>query len=147
MSEQSSAKVYRASSVITDKYQVEVTARDHTIILDEPKPVSHDAGMTPLEALLGAVGACKAIVAKATAAKMGIEYRKLEVIVEGDFDSRGYKGDAEIEIGFSEIRTIYNIDSDSSEGKLKQLIEYVDTHCPAAATLRSQATTKSSLKR
>lgn len=144
---QSPAKVYRAKSIITDKFQVEVTARDHTLYFDEPSPISNNAGMTPLEGLLGAIGACKSIVAKVTAKKMGITYRSLEIIVEGDFDSRGYQGDPEFNIGFSDIRTIYQIDSDASEEKLKQLMEFVDTHCPAAATIKDSAPMKSTLKR
>lgn len=144
---QASTKIYRAKSVITDKFQVEVTARNHTIHFDEPAPISNDAGMTPLEGLLGAIGACKSIVAKVTAKKMGIDYRALEIIVEGDFDSRGYQGDPDFDIGFSDIRTIYQIDSDASEEKLKQLMNYVDAHCPAAATIKDSAPMNSTLKR
>lgn len=144
---QSPAKIYQAKAIITDKFQVEVTARDHKLYFDEPTPISNNAGMTPLEGLLGAISACKSIVAKVTAKKMGIDYRSLEIIVEGNFDSRGYQGDSEYDIGFSDIRTTYHIDSDASEAKLKQLIEFVDTHCPAAATIKDSAPMQSQLKR
>lgn len=143
----SPVKIYKASTKIIDQYQVEVTAGHHTLYFDEKKPISNDAGMTPLEGLLGAIGACKSIVAKVTARKMGIDYRLLEIIVEGDFDSRGYQGDPNIDIGFSDIRTTYCIDSDASEEKLNQLIAFVDTHCPAAATVKDSAPLSSILKR
>ena len=40
-------------------YKVDVTARTHTIVADEPIPVGGtDAGPTPYEYLLGAIGSC-----------------------------------------------------------------------------------------
>ncbi|MBS7836542.1 hypothetical protein B9T11_02030 [Wohlfahrtiimonas chitiniclastica] len=141
------AKVYQARTTITDGFQVKIEARDHTLYFDEPKPFGEDTGMTPVEGLLGAIGACKSIVAKVTAKQMGIEYRSIEVLVEGDFDARGYQGDPDVAIGFSDIRTTYVIDSDASEEKLKQLMAFVDAHCPVAATIKDSAPMSSTLRR
>lgn len=141
------AKVYKATARITDKFQVEVKARDYTICFDEPKPISNGEGMTPLEGLLGAISACKSMVAKTTAHKMGIDYRSMEIEVSGNFDSRGYQGDPNFYIGFSDIHTIYHIDTDAPEEKLQQLISFVDKHCPAAATIKDSAPMKSSIQR
>ena len=138
-------KTYRSHCTITDKYQVKVSAREHTLYFDEPSPISNNEGMTPLEGLLGAIGACKSIVFKTVARTMGIAYESVEIVVEGDFDSRGYQGNPDFCIGFSEIRTIYTITSDASTEQLNQLIEYVDHHCPAAATIKDSTPLKSVL--
>lgn len=54
--------VYRATTRLLGDLRVEVNARQHTIILDEPKEAgSTDEGMTPVEALLGALGAVNAL--------------------------------------------------------------------------------------
>lgn len=128
-------KIYRAKSQITRKCQVEITAREHTVLADEPKPIGDNAGMTPMELLLGALGSCKSLVFKAAAKQHNVQYNQLEVMVEGDFDSAGYLGDPTVAIGFSAIRTIYHVDSDASEAQLETIIAYVESHCPVAATI------------
>ncbi len=128
-------KVYQATAIIQEKFQVAIQARDHKMTVDEPAPIGDNAGMTPMEMLLGAIGGCKSIVFKATAKNLKIAYSKLEIEVEGDFDSAGYMGDPTVPIGFSAIRTIYHIDTEASKAEIETLIAYVESHCPVAATI------------
>ena len=81
----------------------------HIVIADEPTPYGDNTGMTPVELLLGALGACKSMVFKSSAKRFNVEIDQFEILLEGDFDSAGYLGDPNIPIGFSNIRTIYNI--------------------------------------
>lgn len=128
-------KVYRVKTVGKEGCQVEITARDHTLFVDEPKPFGTDEGMTPVELLLGALGSCKTLVFKVTAQKLKIPYTKFEISLEGDFDSAGYQGDPTVAIGFSAIRTYYDIDTTAPEEDIQRLIDYVESHCPVAATI------------
>ena len=128
-------KVYRAKAAIQERCQVEITARDHAVIVDEPRPFGDDTGMTPMELLLGAIASCKSLVFKMGAHQQKITYAKLEIEVEGDFDSAGYMGDPNIPIGFSAIRTIYHIETAIPKAQIEALIAYVETHCPVAATI------------
>ena len=128
-------KVYRVKTVSREGCQVEITARNHTLIADEPKPIGTDEGMTPVELLLGALGSCKSLVFKSTAHKLKIPYTQFEISLEGDFDSAGYLGDPTVAIGFSAIRTIYDIDTIAPEEDIQRLITYVESHCPVAATI------------
>lgn len=128
-------KIYRVKAIGHEGCQVEITARDHTLLIDEPKPAGSDAGMTPVELLLGALGSCKSLVFKMTAQKLKIPYTKFEISVEGDFDSAGYLGDPTVAIGFSAIRTFYDIDTIAPKEDIQRLIDYVESHCPVAATL------------
>lgn len=128
-------KVYRAKAVIEEKFQVRIQARDHEMIVDEPKPMGDNAGMTPMEMLLGAISGCKSLVFKVAAKNFKVTYTALAIEVEGDFDSAGYLGDPTVPIGFSAIRTIYQIDTTAAKEDVEKLIAYVETHCPVAATI------------
>ena len=140
-------KIYRAKSQITHKCQVEITAREHIVLADEPKPMGDNEGMTPMELLLGALGSCKSLVFKAAAKQHNVIYSQLEIEVEGDFDSAGYMGDPTVAIGFSAIRTIYHLVSDAPESELEDLIAYVESHCPVAATIDVAPTKTAVLRR
>lgn len=128
-------KLYQAKAVIQDKFQVAIKARTYELIADGPAPMGDDTGMTPMEMLLGALGSCKSIVFKVTAENLKMTYSKLEIVVEGEFDAAGYLGDPNIPIGFSAIRTIYNIETTAPEDEVQRLITYVESHCPVAATI------------
>lgn len=128
-------KVYKAKAVAQENFKISINARDHEVVVDEPAPSGENSGMTPMELLLGAIGGCKSIVFKMTAKNLKIPYTKFEIEVEGDFDSAGYMGDPTIPIGFSAIRTIYDIDTTAPEKDIETLIAYVESHCPVAATI------------
>lgn len=130
-----SKKIYSAKVSVEERFKMSVKAGDHRLIFDEPAPISGNEGMTPLEGFLGALGACKGIVAKATAMKQKLPFNSIEIELEGDFDSAGYNGDLNVPIGFSELRTIYHIESEASDEALEALIAHVEAHCPVAATL------------
>lgn len=130
-----SAKVYRVSCQVRENYQVEIGAREHLVIADEPKPYGDNEGMTPVELLLGALGACKTMVFKAYAAQRKLPYDACSIEVEGDFDSAGYMGDPTVPIGFSEIRTIYHLTSSANQTMIDEVIAHVESHCPVAATI------------
>ncbi|MEQ1503428.1 MAG: OsmC family protein [Myxococcota bacterium] len=53
-------------------YRVEATTRGHTVILDEPTDLGgEDAGPTPLETMLAALGACTAMTLRMYATRKG----------------------------------------------------------------------------
>lgn len=122
---------------LEEQLRVTVTAREHTITLDEPENLgSSDAGMTPIEALLGALGACKCIVAKSYAKKFDVQFREIRVKVEGELDVDGFLGiNPEAKIGLSQVKSLYYFDSDSPREKIEALIAFVDKTCPVADTL------------
>ena len=129
------ASIYRAKAVMQQGCQVEITARDHTIIADEPAPMGKDSGMMPIELLLAALSSCKTIVLQETAKNLQIPLSHLSVEVEGDFDAAGFMGDPTVPIGFSALRTLYHIESPATSEDIDTLIAYVESHCPVAATL------------
>lgn len=122
---------------LEDQLRVSVSARQHQIILDEPKDLgSSDEGMTPIEALLGALGACKCIVAKSYAKKFNVEFTHISVKIEGELDIDGFLGlNPQAKIGLSHIKSIYQFESKSPASNIKALVEFVDKTCPVADSM------------
>ncbi len=120
-----------------DGFKVNCVARDKKIVLDEAEEAGGtDQGMNPLEAMLSALGACKCIVAKMSAEKLGIKIEKFSIESVGVWNPSGFTGDdPTAKIGFSKITTRYIIKSQASLEELKKFAEYVDRHCPVHDTI------------
>lgn len=130
-------EVFKCSAVLQEGLQVEVKSGKHKYILDEPVALGGtDTGMNPVESLLGALGACKCIVARAFAEAHKIDLQEIRVETEGDLDPDGFMGiNPEAKIGFSNIRTNYYIKSNSSEGDIAKFVKFVETNCPVCDTI------------
>lgn len=120
--------------------QMETQVRGHKMILDEPADLGGtDKGMNPVEAILSALGSCKAIIIKVYAQSKGIDIQDLWLELEGDLDPDGFLHKNDVKMGFQDIRTKIHIKSNTSESKLKEFFEFVDNTCPVADTLRNPA--------
>lgn len=63
--------VFKATAHLQDGVQVKVKSRNFEITVDEPNNLGGtDTGMNPVEMVLGALGACQAIVARVFARKL-----------------------------------------------------------------------------
>lgn len=131
------AKLTLKSDVqLVEGFEVLASAKNHKITIDEPPHLGGtDKGMNPLELLLSSLGACQTIVAQIYAKKLGVQYSKLEVKLEGDLDPDGFLGKGDVKIGLQEIRYSFHIESDEPEEKIAAFIEQVEKHCPAFDTL------------
>jgi uncharacterized OsmC-like protein len=92
--------------------------------------------------LLGALAACAQLTCQMVATAMGIDVRKIEVIVEGDLDLRGTLGiDREVSAGFDAIRLRFEIDApDASPEDLEGLMARTERYCTVLQTLRRPPT-------
>ncbi|MBN2048666.1 MAG: OsmC family protein [Anaerolineaceae bacterium] len=116
---------------------VESESRGFKFILDEPPSLGGtDAGMNPVEALLGALGACQTIVAFAFAKAHGIALEDFWIELEGDLDTDGFlKGKPGVRNGFSEVRLTTHIKSDASEEKAREFVEFIHSRCPVGDSM------------
>ena len=122
---------------IKDGLKVECEAGKHSFYLDEPPQAGGtDEGMNPLEALLSALGACKSIIARMSASKMGIKFDELQVECKGTMDFDGVTGkNPNAKIGLKNIETTYIFKTSASKEEIDRLVDYVDTHCPVMDTI------------
>jgi len=118
-------------------YKIECTARNKSIILDEPEDLGgSNGGMNPGEALLSALGGCKYIIAKMFYEKLKINLQEIRLEVEGEIDPDGLNGENNnIKIGFSKITTKYYVKANNSKDEIESFIEYIESHCPMKDTI------------
>ncbi|HIX41876.1 peroxiredoxin [Kurthia sp. 3B1D] len=126
----------KAQAHLQDNYRVEVSARSHKLIIDEPERLGGtDEGPNPVEVLLGAFGACHSIVARTYAKKFDIDLQDFWVELEGDFDTDGFLGKSDVRPGFSDIRYTFHLQTTASDEQVQAFIAYIEAHCPIGDTL------------
>lgn len=115
---------------------VKVQARGFEFTLDEPESLGGtDTAMNPVEALLGALGACQSIVARSYAPMFNVELDEFWVELEGDLDPDGFMNKADVRCGFSDIRYTYHLKSSSPEQSIKEFVAFIGTKCPVGDSL------------
>ena len=122
----------------------EATIRDFRLTLDEPPALGGaDAGPSPVELVLAALGACQEITYRLYAESLGIPLNHVSVTVEGRLDLRGlFAVDEGVRPGFRDIRAIVEIDSPAGAEEIERLRATVENHCPVLDILRNVTPTK-----
>jgi uncharacterized OsmC-like protein len=129
-------EVFRATAVLQEGVKVDVQARNFHITVDEPPALGGtDAGMNPVELVLGALGACQSIVARAYSQKFGVELDDFRVELEGDLDTDGFMNKSDVRRGYSDIRYTYYIKSPSPKENIQALVDFIAKTCPVDDTL------------
>lgn len=118
--------------------KVETKSRGFTIIQDEPKSLGGtDIGMSPVETLLCALGACQAIVASAFAKLHNINLDGFHVELEGDIDLDGFRGKKGIRPGFQEIRYKMHFKTNNSAEKIEKFVDFIERTCPVGDSIEN----------
>lgn len=128
---------FSAVVVAQNGLTMDCQSRDFKFTLDEPPMLGgNDAGMNPVEALLNALGACKAIVARSFAQMKGINFTGLRVELEGTLDPDGFMGvNPDAKVGLSEIHTKFCFESDEPIEKLEEFVKFMAQVCPVMDTI------------
>lgn len=135
--------VFKATAHLQDGVQVKVKSRNFEITVDEPKNLGGtDTGMNPVEMVLGALGACQAIVARVFARKFKIEFSDFWVELEGDLDPDGFMHKADVRKGYSEIRYNIHIKTDAPKEKVEEFVTFIENTCPVGDTLANPVNMK-----
>ena len=71
------------------------------------------------------------------AAKIRFEYEDLETVAEGELDTRGRKGTADVPVHYRAVRLTIRIKTAEDEAKLARLIELVARYCPVDSLMRA----------
>ena len=138
----------RSESELKQPFRSEVSIRDHKLVIDEPVGIGGtDAGASPVEVLLAALGACQEITYKAYATALGIDLQRVSVTLEGDIDLAAFFGVRDdARAGFQAIRGEIELDSNASPAQLEQLKAVVDAHCPVLDMLTTPVPVSLTLK-
>ncbi|MBS3815956.1 MAG: OsmC family protein [Candidatus Thermoplasmatota archaeon] len=117
-------------------FESEIKIRDFSITIDEPERLGGtNKGPNPVEVLLGSLGACLDFTGTIVAKQMGHELKDFQLEVEGDLDTRGVRGEADVPSGFQEIRVkVINIEGIPDE-EIPHFLETIENRCPVDSTL------------
>lgn len=138
-----STTTFKATAHLQEGVAVKVRSRNFELTIDEPKSLGGtDTGMNPVEAVLGALGACQSIVARVYAKKFNIRLDDFWVEVEGDLDLDGFFDKADVRPGYSDIRYTFHIKTDAPREQVEEFVEYLERKCPVGDTLANAVNLK-----
>jgi putative redox protein len=125
-------------------YQVEINARRHTFLADEPPGVGSDSGPSPYELLLGALAACKLITVQMYAERKGWPLEGVEIELSTHKiharDCEDCENDPQAKVDI--IETSLRFSGELSDDQLERLAEIAD-RCPVHRTLTSETRIRS----
>lgn len=136
-----------------------------TLLTDRPacrienRFATFDAGLHPAaggdgteacsgDMLLESLVACAGVTFNVVATAMGIPFRSVQVIVEGEGDFRGTLGIAkDVPVGITDIRLRFEVDSPASDEQLATLLKLTERYCVIFQTLRNPPHLEAKLER
>ena len=128
---------FAVTTSLVNDYEASVQIRDFALTVDEPEQIGGaNAGPTPVELVLAALGTCQEIVYATYARVLGIPLNGVEVAAEGRLDLRGFFGVADEPAGFQDVTYTVNIDSPAAPEDVARLIDVVNAHCPVLDILQ-----------
>ena len=127
-------------------YTQEIIAGGHRLVADEPKPFGDDAGPSPYDLLLLALGACTSMTVRMYANKKNLPLEQVRVTLRHSRIHAQDCADCETKQGMvdhidRDIELIGDLDDDQRE-KLLAIAE----RCPVHRTLTSEVHVSTSLK-
>lgn len=127
-------------------YTQEISAGGHRLVADEPRPFGDDAGPSPYDLLLAALGACTSMTVRMYAAKKGLPLEQVRVSLRHSRIHAKDCAECETEQGMvdhidRDIELIGDLDADQRD-KLLAIAE----RCPVHRTLTSSVHVTTSLK-
>ncbi|RKN65445.1 OsmC family protein [Paenibacillus ginsengarvi] len=136
-------ETFKATAHLQEGVVVKVQSRNFELTIDEPKSLGGtDTGMNPVEAVLGALGACQSIVARVYARKFNVRLDGFWVELEGDIDLDGFFNKSDVRKGYSDIRYTFHIKTDSPREQVEQFIEFLERTCPVGDTIANPVNLK-----
>ena len=71
------------------------------------------------------------------AAKLRFDYEDLESFAEGDLDTRGRKGEADVPVHYKAVRLTIRIRTNEPGSRLDRLVDLVSRYCPVDSLIRA----------
>jgi len=134
-----SAKQVKVEIVQGSGFRTECTAGKHTVIIDQPTMSGGtDAGPTPLDYQLVALGGCIAAIGRIVASQRRLPVRGFRISVTGELDTDRLLGKASASrCGFSAISAQVMIDADLTPAEKAALVHEIDARCPISDNLKA----------
>ena len=128
----------RAEAEMIDRTACAVHVRGFPpLVSDEPPSRGgQDRGQSPLELLLASLCACTNVTTGRMADKLRFEYSGLEMHAEGELDTRGRRGLADVPVHYRAVRLHVAITTDEPDKRVERLAGLVARYCPVDTLMR-----------
>ena len=127
-------------------YTQEIAARRHRLVADEPKPIGDDAGPTPYDLLLAALGSCTSMTLRMYADRKGWPLVRVRVTLRHSRIHARDCADCETSVGFvDQIDRDIELTGDLDDTQRERLL-YMADRCPVHQTLTSEVHVTTSLR-
>src|ERR671922_1312033 len=128
----------RAHAEMLDRTACAIHVRDfEPLISDEPPSRGgQNRGQSPLELLLASLCACTNVTAGRMAEKLRFEYSGLEIQAEGELDTRGRRGLADVPVHYRAVRLHVTIRTRGPDERVGRLAGLVARYCPVDTLMR-----------
>jgi uncharacterized OsmC-like protein len=98
--------------------------------------------------LLESLVACAGVTFNVVATALGVPFRSVKVVVEGEGDFRGTLGLAkDVPVGITEIRLRFEVDSPAGDEQLATLLKLTERYCVIYQTLAHPPKLQATLER
>jgi putative redox protein len=129
----------------TGLYTQEITAGHHRLVADEPQPVGDDAGPTPYDLLLAALGACTSMTVRMYANRKGWPLERVRVTLRHSRIHAKDCADCETKSGWIDhIDRQVELAGDLDDTQRDRLL-HIAERCPVHQTLTSEVRVVTSL--
>jgi putative redox protein len=122
----------------TDTYTQQITAGRHQLVADEPRPIGDDAGPTPYDLLLAALGSCTSMTVRMYADRKGWPLKRVRVTLRHSRIHAQDCADCETTNGWIDhIDRDVELTGDLDDTQRQRLLLIAD-RCPVHQTLTSE---------
>lgn len=120
-------------------YRTECAAGKHTVIIDQSTAAGGtDAGPTPLEYQLMALGGCIAAIGRLITNQRKLPVRGFDMEIRGEIDTDPLLGKPSASrVGFRGIEVRVRVDADMTPEEKRKFIEEVEARCPISENLKN----------
>ena len=127
-------------------YTQEITVGRHQLAADEPRPIGDDAGATPYDLLLAALGACTSMTVRMYANRKGWQLERVRVTLRHSRIHAEDCADCETRIGWIDhIDRDLELTGDLDDTQRQRLL-LIAERCPVHKTLTSEVDIATSLR-
>jgi putative redox protein len=129
----------RARGRMLSKTAARLEVRDlGPVISDEPPARGgENRGPSPLELVLCSLCSCTNVSTGRMAAKLRFDYSDLITEAEGELDTRGRKGTADVPVHYRAVRLRVRIATPESDARIGRLADLVGRYCPVDSLIRA----------
>ncbi|MGY4653394.1 OsmC family protein [Mycobacterium sp. URHB0021] len=119
-------------------YTQQITAGYHQLIADEPSPIGDDAGPTPYDLLLSALGACTSMTVRMYADRKGWPLERIRVTLRHSRIHADDCADCETTKGWvNQIDRVIELTGELDDTQRQRLMQIAE-RCPVHQTLTSE---------